>query len=183
MEEIWKDIPNYEGFYQISNLGRVKSLDLFVNTRNNNKRKRKGKILKQHNNGHGYLYVVLSKNNKQKRFYVHRLVANVFILNHNNLPEVNHKDENSLNNNVFNLEWCTSKYNANYGKRNEKMKNTKIKLYGKKVARYGNNNSMIDKMYMSEAISFDGVYYANLRKCCLGLQKTAGGFRWRYVDE
>ena len=183
MEEIWKDIPNYEGLYQISNLGRVKSLDCLVNTRNNKKRKRKGKTLRQHNNGHGYMFVVLSKNNNVKKIYIHRLVAEAFIPNPNNYPQVNHKDENSLNNDVSNLEWCNSKYNANYGKRNKKMKVKKRFLQGKLVARYDSNDNIIDKMYMSEAINLKGVHYANLKKCCLGLQKSAGGFKWRYVDE
>ena len=183
MQEVWIDIDSYEGLYQISNLGRVKSLDCSVNARNGKKRRRTGKILKQTDNGHGYLFVNLSKNNLIKRFYVHRLIANVFIPNYNNLSEVNHKDENSLNNKANNLEWCTSKYNANYGTRNEKMKAQKRLLQGKLVARYDDNDNIIDKMYMSEAINFNGVHYANLRKCCLGLQKTAGGFKWRYVDE
>ena len=168
MEEIWKDIPEYEGFYQVSNLGRIR--------RNNN-------ILKVRDNGYGYLTVNLCKNNKIKRKYIHRLVALAFLPNKDNLPQVNHKNENKQDNRVENLEWCTPKYNANYGDRNKKCTIAKRILQGKLVARYDSKDNIIDKMYMSEAINFKGVHYANLRKCCLGLQKTAGGYKWRYIDE
>lgn len=128
MTEIWKDIAGYEGLYQVSNLGSVKSIDrkvfgkehLFVQFK-------KGKIKKAHLSGKGYLKVVLYKENKPKRCYVHRLVAETFLNNPNNLPQVNHKDENKLNNNVSNLEWCTNKYNCNYGTKNERMINTRLK--------------------------------------------------------
>ena len=109
----WKDIPGYEGLYQVSNLGEIKSL----NYRNTGKEK----IIKPRKNKGGYLRVVLCKNGKQKDFLVHRLVAVAFIPNHNNYNQVNHKDENPSNNNVNNLEWCTSKYNSNYGNRNKKL--------------------------------------------------------------
>lgn len=118
MKEYWKDIKDYEGLYQISNLGRVKSLSRYVYTSNpkfKGYRCTKEKILKSGKTKKGYLIVVLRKNNKSKSMYVHRLVATAFIYNPNNLPEVNHKDENPLNNNVTNLEWCTHKYNGNYG--------------------------------------------------------------------
>ena len=124
MEEIWKDIPDFEGLYQVSNLGNVRVLDRYVNSaiRNNDKVKRKGKILKQYNK-RGYLQVSLIKNHKRYYFSVHRLVAMAFLPNPDNLPQVNHKDENPLNNNLFNLEWCTAKYNCNYGNRNSKIYN------------------------------------------------------------
>lgn len=124
MEEIWKDIPNFEGLYQVSNLGNVRVLDRYVNSaiRNNDKVKRKGKILKQYNK-RGYLQVSLIKNYKRYYFTVHRLVAMAFLPNPDNLPQINHKDENPLNNNLSNLEWCTAKYNCNYGNRNSKIYN------------------------------------------------------------
>lgn len=124
MKEIWKDIPNFEGLYQVSNLGNVKTLDKYVNSgiKNNSKVKRIGKILKQYNKG-GYLQVSLRKNYKRYYFGIHRLVAMAFIPNPNNYPQVNHKDENKLNNCVENLEWCTAQYNCNYGNRNKKIYN------------------------------------------------------------
>ena len=122
MGEIWKDIPEYESLYQVSNLGNVRVLDRMVNSgiKNNSSVKRKGQILKQRVN-QGYYEVALSKNCKKKFLKVHRLVALAFIPNADNLPSINHKDENKLNNCVNNLEWCSIKYNCNYGSRNGKI--------------------------------------------------------------
>ena len=108
-KENWKDIEGYQGLYQISDKGRVKSLYFG-----------KERILKPGNNGQGYLHVILCKNGKMKYYKVHRLVCQTFIPNPNNLPEVNHKDENKENNSVHNLEWCSSKYNINYGTHNQR---------------------------------------------------------------
>lgn len=124
MEEKWKPVVGFENLYEVSDQGNVRSLDKFVNSgiKNNTHVKRKGKLLKIYNKV-GYLNVTLTDNNK--RFYrkVHRLVADAFIPNPNNFPQINHKDENPLNNCVDNLEWCTAKYNCNYGKRNSKIYN------------------------------------------------------------
>ena len=124
MKEIWKDIPEYEGLYQASNLGNIRVLDRVVNSgiKNNKTVIRKGQLLKQRVN-QGYYEVALSKNCKKRFLKVHRLVALTFIPNLDNLPLINHKDENKLNNCVDNLEWCTAKYNCNYGNRNAKIYN------------------------------------------------------------
>ena len=107
--EIWLSIEGYEGLYEVSNMGRVKSLrDRYGNPRE--------KILSQVDNGNDYLIVNLWKNGKMKHYLVHRLVATSFIQNPNGYRCVNHKDENKTNNCVDNLEWCTQKYNCNYGK-------------------------------------------------------------------
>ena len=111
MIEIWKDIQNYEGLYQISNQGSIRSL------------LRSGKCkryLKPYITSDGYARVILSKNGKLKSHKIHRLVAETFIPNPDNLPQINHKDEHKLNNCVDNLEWCTAKYNINYGVRSKK---------------------------------------------------------------
>ena len=102
MKEIFKDIKNYEGLYQVSNLGRVYSV------RNN-------KILKPKLNKYGYLSVNLKYKGSRVTKSIHRLVGEAFIPNPNDLPQVNHKDEDKTNNCVDNLEWCTAKYNHNYG--------------------------------------------------------------------
>ena len=119
MEEIWKDIKGYEGLYQVSNLGRIYSIPRFGT---------KGGILKQFTNGHGYATVSLFKDKCLKTYLVHRIVGNHFLENPNNLPQLNHKDENRKNSCVTNLEWCTCKYNNNYGCKNAKL--------FKKVAQY-----------------------------------------------
>ena len=130
MTEIWKNIEGYEGKYQVSNLGRVKSMI------------GQEKVLhpKKHRNGH--LQIGLHKDKKRKTMYIHRLVAQAFIPNPDNLPCVNHKDENPSNNNVDNLEWCTQKYNCNYGTRVDRIMETKKQQY-KKIYKYSFNEYSI----------------------------------------
>jgi len=112
--EIWKMVPSIP-IVECSSFGRVRTLDRWVPTsRGNGKRLVKGHILKQYNNGKGYLRVHSSKNGKTVDKYVHRLVAETFIPNPNNYQEINHRDNNPLNNSVFNLEWCTHEYNIHY---------------------------------------------------------------------
>ena len=109
MEE-WKYIEGYEGLYQVSNYGRVRSLFY--------RKKNQVQLLKLRKVTKGYLQVALWKNRKRKDFMVHKLVAEAFIPNPNNYPQINHKDEDKTNNCVENLEWCTNEYNHNYGTRN-----------------------------------------------------------------
>ena len=125
--EIWKDIPGYEGLYQVSNYGNVKSL-------NYRGTKGKHKCLKQNTDKYGYKVVILANHGKYKSYKVHRLVASAFIENPNNYPQVNHLDENPANNNYLNLEWCTAKYNINYGTRNKRAGEAQM---GEKNHRYG----------------------------------------------
>ena len=122
MEE-WRSIPGYEGLYEVSSYGRVRSLDRY-DSRNCF---RKGRIMKQNNDGRGYMSVQLCLDGKIKKYLVHRLVIQTFILNPDNLPEVNHKDENPGNNNVDNLEWCNHSYNINYGTRKDKVRESQLK--------------------------------------------------------
>ena len=126
-KEIWKDIKGYEGYYQVSNFGRIKNV-------------RRGTLKKPQNNGRGYRYVQLKLNGSYHNFYIHRLVPQAFLPNPDNLPEINHKDEDKSNNCVDNLEWCSSKYNANFGNRNnlvrktlEKNREENKKVVGKKI--------------------------------------------------
>ncbi|WAX14850.1 DNA endonuclease [Enterococcus phage EF36P1] len=108
MEEVWKDVAGYEGLYQVSNLGRVK-------------RATTGKVLKGYKNTTEYLGVNLCKNGKHKTHKIHRLVAQAFIPNPENKPQVNHIDEDKTNNMASNLEWMTAKENSNHGTRNERI--------------------------------------------------------------
>ena len=110
MEEIWKDIKGYECIYQVSNLGNVKSLDRL----STNGRRLKGKLLAK-TNSKGYIKVTLTNKNKSDNRDIHRLVAQAFIPNPENKPQVNHIDEDKTNNTVDNLEWCTAKENINHG--------------------------------------------------------------------
>lgn len=129
--EIWKDIDGYEGLYQVSNKGNIRSLNRKVIYVDGRVFKYKGKILKKSLN-RGYEYVKISKGSVIKTFKVHRLVAQAFISNPLNLEQVNHKDETKTNNNVSNLEWCSAKYNSNYGTSTERAKNhTDYKKLGK----------------------------------------------------
>ena len=111
MNEIWKDIKDYEGIYQVSNIGRVKRVDT-------------DRILKGCKNRGGYLRVRLSKNNLASNKRIHRLVAQAFIPNTENKSQVNHIDEDKTNNRVDNLEWSTAKENSNHGTRNERVSKT-----------------------------------------------------------
>lgn len=128
-EEIWKDIEGYKGSYKISNLGRIKSLD----RKDANSHRIKGRFLKL-KNCKGYATIILCKNGIPKDYRVNRLVAITFLSNPNMYPQVNHKNENLTDNNVDNLEWCTGKYNSNYGTRTERcICNTNYKLIGEKL--------------------------------------------------
>lgn len=122
-EEVWKDIVGYEGYYQVSNLGRVKGLNR-INAR---KTPLKEMMMKQKINQDGYRSLMLTKNGERKTFLVHRLVAIAFIENEYNKPVVNHIDENKLNNNVNNLNWMTVKENTNWGNGVEKSHITQRK--------------------------------------------------------
>lgn len=115
--EIWTPLKNFEGFYEISTYGRIKTVERIIYTNNNGYIKQNSFIKKQQKHYRGYLTVSLKKNGKIYKKYVHRLVAETFIPNPNNLPQINHKDENKKNNCVDNLEWCDNIYNMNYGSR------------------------------------------------------------------
>ena len=120
MIEEWKDIKGYEGVYQVSNMGNVRTLDHFIIDKSGRVQHIKARILKLHTYPNGYKDVMLQNNGVAKRHLVHKLVAIAFIPNPNNLPEINHKDESRDNNCANNLEWCTRKYNCNYGSYNAK---------------------------------------------------------------
>ena len=121
--EEWRPVVGYEGLYEVSNIGRVRSLDRYVKGKGKSYFLHKGRVLSPGIKTEGYLIVRLQR----RMFYVHRLVTEAFLPNPDNLPEVNHKDEDKTNNRVENLEWCDHKYNMNYGTRNIRAKETAIK--------------------------------------------------------
>ena len=164
IEEIWKPIEGYENYY-ISNLGNVKNI--------------KGKLLCLWKDNVGYLQVKLSKEGKWYYKRVHRLVAEAFIPNPHNLPCVNHKDENKENNSVENLEWCDYVYNANYGTGIERSKEKRL------GERFVVINLDTGEVYQTpkDASRETGIHNDSISKVCKGKSKTAGGYRWRYLNE
>lgn len=182
--EIWKDIKNYEGYYQVSNMGRVKSLKRTWYSPGkkglNKKCSNNEKILKPGKNQGGYWIVNLSKKNKYKSRPIHRLVAETFIENENEYPCINHKDENKENNNVNNLEWCTYSYNNNYGNHNKKLSETKCLL----IDQYDLGGNFIKTwLGMREPEKQLGIKNQCICYCCKGKTKTAGGYIWKYNKE
>lgn len=125
-EEIWKDIEGYEGRYQVSNYGDVKSCERHEILCDGRERTRKMRMLKPYTDKHGYKYVTLFKKGDAIKKKIHRLVGQAFIPNPEKLPCINHKDENPSNNHISNLEWCSVKYNNTYGSRIQRMVEKKI---------------------------------------------------------
>ena len=157
MKEIWKDIKNFEGLYQVSNLGRVKSLPKYTYSRGYSQL-RKEKLLKPCYVGKYRNYLAVRLNNN-KQYKIHRLVAKAFIPNPNNYPCVNHKDKNPSNNNVENLEWCTNQYNVKYSAKPLSIIH-KSKLSKVHLGRIWINNGYISKLiYPNEFENFNKLGY------------------------
>ena len=183
MNEVWKDVVGYEGLYEVSDIGNVRSVNW------GKRGYSKNLYLKPHNKG--YLQVELFKNGNRKMFMVHRLVAQAFLENNDNLPLVNHKDENKENNRADNLEWCNNSYNVCYslnkhgiatGKRpkvtrhNSKrteLKVVQITMDGKTVREWENSRAVFLNTGMSDW---------SISECCRGKRKTAYGYIWRYAN-
>lgn len=165
--EIWKPIPDYEGLYEVSNLGRIRSLYNY----------RKYNVLTQ-NIKRGYYQIGLRKNGIRKWYQVHRLVAETFIPNPNNLPQVNHKNENKLDNEISNLEWCSVSYNNMYGSRLKRIKEKVVKP----VYQYDLNGKFIKKHEsLVDATKSMGLKsLSSISLCCSGKYKTSNGYKWSY---
>ena len=188
MDEIWKDIEGYEGMYQVSNLGRVKSLS--------NSRTRHEKILVPIKNK-GYFYVRLFRLAECKRVYIHTLVASAFIPNPYGYTIINHRDENGQNNCVDNLEWCTHKYNLNYGTVKQRISDKLLEHNSarcKQINQFDLLGNFI-KTHTSacEAEKETGISSSSIRKCCKGgyihskykkwyKLTHAGGYIWKYKE-
>lgn len=192
--EKWMPVPDYEGLYEVSNFGNVRSLDRTVKGRPGTYAKIKGKTLTPIKNSEGYLRVNLCSERGRKAEFVHRLVAKAFIKNFDNLPEVNHKDENKENNFVENLEWCDSKYNSNYGtirKRRSEHSKGKPKHYTYESFRRmvaPKEKAVIGIHYeTNHKVSFRSIASAKeagfspvgISHCITNRQKTHKGYTWR----
>ena len=180
-----KNIEGYK-YYYITDTGEVYSKDRQVTMQNPNTKQpmiflKKGRKLAKKINNSGYYEVCLFENNIKKYCLVHRLVAKTFIPNPNNLPQVNHIDENKLNNSIDNLEWCTNIYNHSYGTGNIRRKtNQKTKT----VVQYTINNSYVNSFFsIKEAERITGIKSYNISAVCKNKRKTAGGYIWKYDEE
>ena len=181
--EIWREVVGYEGLYAVSNEGRIKSLersDRFG-------RKYASKMLSTKKNNRGYVQIHLNKDGVCKMKLLHRIVAEAFISNPDNLPQVNHKDENKENNNVENLEWCDNLYNRRYGtgyqRSCEKHDYKAIALsHSKKVIKYDLNGNVVDT-YISakEAGIQNKISDSYIRRNCYGKTKSVRGYIYQYA--
>ena len=174
MEKLWKEIPDTDGKYLISTAGevmaisrRVKFGNVFRWTKTNIRTARKKE--------NGYLELEILG----KHHYIHRLVAEAFIPNPHNFPCINHKDENKENNSVENLEWCDYSYNANYGTR---TKRAKEKQFGDRFVVINLDTGEVYKT-PKDASRATGIHNDSISRVCKGKSKTAGGYRWRYLNE
>lgn len=181
--ETWKDVVGYEGFYKVSNKGNVYS----VERKNSLGNKCGGRTLKPITNKDGYIYIGLYKGGIRKRKRLHRLVAETFLPNPNNYPEINHRDEDKANNNVENLEWCTRGHNVNYGTRNKQVG----KKLSKKVRAVNIKTGEVLIFNSTQEARNEG-YLSSVSLACRGVHKNGGGnliggdghtykgYRWSY---
>ena len=180
INEIWKDVKDYEGLYKISNLGNIRGM-------------KSNKVLVLSSSPSGYKFIRLFKKSKGKNYRIHRLVAEAFIPNIDNLPFINHKDENTENNCVDNLEWCTASYNINYGERNKKVAN-KVSIWRKnkgsdysprerkKVAQYTLDDKFVREFNsINEAGRETKSSIGTIHNCCVGKSKSCNGYKWKFV--
>lgn len=169
-KEIFKDIPGYEGLYQVSNLGRIKSLYNY---------KRDGNNILVPKIKRGYYQVGLRKNGIRKWHNIHRLIAQTFISNPNNYPVVNHKNEDKLDNRIENLEWCTISYNNCYGTRIERVKNK----VSKPIIQYDLKGNFIKQFpSLADASRELKISPSNISHCANGKYKTCKGYVWKYKE-
>lgn len=197
MKEVWKPVVGYEGFYEISNFGNVRGINRII-THDWYYRKRihttrtvviKAKILKQQVDNRGYLRANLCRNDGRRgvAMLVHRLVGQAFIPNPDDLPMINHKDENKTNNHVNNLEWCTNSYNINYGTVRQRMANTLRLIHPncRRVAQIDRNNNIIDVFLSTTDASkkLKNISRQSIGLICRGEYKMMKGLKFKYITE
>lgn len=211
MVEEWRKIKinkngidyDFSDSYEVSNLGNVRSLDRYVVSSNGRRRFIKGKMRTPILDKDGYLLVSLWKDGKGGMFKIHRLVCTAFLPNPNNLPIINHRDENPANNTLDNLEWCNAEYNSNYGnaidKRTESWKNQWCVAQSKKMLETRRKNECVGspkyvlqicpltkciiKMYSSMSEAQRETKILHIDAVCRGERNKAGGYEWMYLDD
>lgn len=171
MKEVWKDIEGYDGIYKVSNLGKV------ISTNQDNT----GKLLTGRRTGKGYLSVALFKKSVRKNQLVHRLVAQTFIPNPENKPQVNHIDEDKTNNRVDNLEWVSAKENANHGSRNSRIHQNKAVHYNRKQIICITNGEKYNSL--TEACESLGVTKTLVSRVLTGERKSTKGYVFQYLNK
>ena len=166
----WRPIKGYEGLYEISDTGNVKSIP------RKGTRSTEPKIMIVSIYNHGYPQVTLTKHGKGKTARIHRLVADAFLPNPNGLPEINHIDEDKTNNNVNNLEWCTRIYNINYGNRTAKTRKRTVQMNmdGVKVSEY--------ESLRAAGAQFGKNAFSRISEACLKKRPSAYGYKWKYKE-
>lgn len=188
MIEIWRDVvydgEGYTNLYQVSNLGRIKSLNYHCSG--------KKRILKPIKDGRGYMFVILHKNKEKKHLLIHRIVASAFLPNPENKPDVNHKDEDKTNNFVGtpendykdgNLEWCDKEYNNNYGTRNERISKTSTNgKLSKPVLQFTLDGEFVREWPSTAECGRNGFSYQKISLCCLGKKPQYKGYKWKYKE-
>lgn len=197
--EIWKDIKGYESYYQVSNLGRIKSKERYSSCCYGKQRLLKEKNIVPTPDKNGYLRIMLSKDKDKKRFYIHELVAQAFLDNSNNHPCVNHIDSNRTNNEVENLEFCTHKQNIEHAYKNHRfdnmrkikseiMKRNKLNGYiyaneitKKRVGKFDEFGCIEIYESISEASRKNNISITSISYSANGKRKTGGGYLWHFV--
>lgn len=194
--EIWKEIEGYEGLYEVSNLGRVRSLGRFCRQKGNSLQSKRARILTQEIDKKGYCRVRLyDADSNSHHYFVHRLVFEAFCEKLNGRL-INHKNEITADNRVWNLEACDAKYNCNYGTRNQKIaekmtgkrhtEETRRKLreiHARPIEQLYNGKRIATYITCREAHEVTGITYSNIVRCVSGERKTAGGYTWRFINE
>lgn len=182
---IWKPVPGYEALYEVSNAGDVRNTEYLSSRTNCIISRPVPRVLRQETSHDGYKRVVLSNNGKHRHFSVHRLVAMAFVPNPNNMPQINHIDENPANNRADNLEWCNGKQNCNHGGHCQRIaiRQTNNPSRSKPVRQLDMDGNFI-KEYPStrEAERQTGVACEQISRCCKGRNHHAGGCRWEYAN-
>lgn len=177
MAERWKPVCGYEGMYEVSDAGRVRSVERCVVCKNGTTKRLSGRAIAASTDRNGYLSVLLSKEGNQRRLLVHRMVALAFIPNPNKYAEINHKDECKANNSVANLEWCDRSYNNGYGT----LPLRKQKRFGKPVRQILNGETVAIYPSASAAARATGGTQGGISGCCRGELKASGGYQWELI--